>query len=113
MMNYCGRCERQLCVDCQSMKYCTKCGGFYCVDCKDFIDCSGCNRNYRCKECTPNDWGFCCKCESHFCNDCWSGGTHMAVKSFVVTTVCRSMVGLLAADVNIINSVTIATRSKT
>ena len=75
-LEYCERCESRLCEDCQSTFYCTECQECYCVDCEDFIECSVCNRCYRCKDCTSMDWGFCCKCESHFCNDCWSGGTH-------------------------------------
>ena len=64
--NYCGRCERQLCVDCQSMKFCTECKRYYCVDCKDFIECWDCSEKYRCKDCR-GDWGFCCKCERNCC----------------------------------------------
>ncbi len=67
-LNYCEKCERQLCLDCQSMKHCTECHGPYCVDCKDFIDCSVCNDNYRCKDCRSG-WKFCCKCERHFCGE--------------------------------------------
>ena len=74
-LTYCGRCERCLCLDCQSMKYCTGCLEYHCVDCVDFIECSVCNRCYICKDCR-SDWWVCCKCERSFCDDngnsCWN-----------------------------------------
>ena len=34
-LSYYEKCERQLCLDCQSMKYFSECQEYYCVDCND------------------------------------------------------------------------------